>query len=130
MCPLPEDVSGIEFDFVARDRDGHIALFATSGRGPFPSSVREDAQPEAELIRAFQISGKAIPEGRGPGTCVEWRQLGERGVFVFDWLRPAGPYERVISPSCALRLTDTSDVHVDVQVSGCFKEEDVVQWRT
>lgn len=34
-----EDFMGLELDFLAVDRDGHVALFCTAGYGPIPEAT-------------------------------------------------------------------------------------------
>ena len=100
-----EALKGREFDWWAIDRDDHLALFATAGYGPIPEAVLHATRSEdddGEILRrvvaCLPQSSKWNEQGRGPGKCDEWRDLGSRGVFVYDWLHWSGPYERVIEP--------------------------------
>ena len=126
MSPTPEEVRGLEFDFIAVDEDGHVALFATSGSGAFPAGA-SPGDPERELIEGLSTVGTAKQEGRGAGSCSEWIELGNRGVFVFDWKRPQGPYERVISPTEPVSVSSVP-VPSDCAVTGCFARRPTIEW--
>ncbi len=120
-----EDVRGVEFDFLVKDRNGHVALFSTAGSGDIPEEVlaNPSPEPEASLIAAFQASGRAIPDGKGPGSCKEWLELGSLGFFVFDWNFSSGSYERVIVPSAPETIQNfTPELRqlVRVECSLCF----------
>jgi hypothetical protein len=112
MPATREKLIGLEFDFLAIDRDGHVALFATAGYGPIPEAaltLTDDEQllsVEDVALRALAIVGAWQELGRGAGKCQEWRELGSRGLFVFDWKHREGPYELVVSPSRALNADE------------------------
>jgi hypothetical protein len=42
-----------------------------------------------------EIGGHRV-EGHGLGWCKDWRLLGNRGLYVYDWKHWSGPYERII----------------------------------
>jgi hypothetical protein len=114
-----EDVAGLEFDWFALDRDGHIAIFSTAGWGEIPTAVLEasaadgdDSDAEAALIERMPRIGEWRSEGKGPGGCREWTDLGMRGLYVFDWRHWSGPYERIVVPATPAHL---SDVPKDLQ---------------
>lgn len=105
-------LTGVEFDWFAIDSSGFLALCSSAGFGPIPDSVLAVATPTTrpddatdDLLNVLPERGQAVPEGRGPGTCEEWRALARRGFFVYDWRHRQGPYERVIHPSAPLRVS-------------------------
>jgi hypothetical protein len=107
--PMTRDsLYGLEFDWLAFDADGHLALCSSAGYGEIPAVVLEntsedDAWNAAEsLLLTLPVIGEATAEGRGPGSCAEWPALASRGVFIFDWNHWRGPYERIVVPSVAV----------------------------
>jgi len=107
-----EAVSRVEFDWWAADHDDHVAVFSTAGYGGIPVQVLdaygdEPTEPElGHLLGQMTSKGGWREEGRGPGTCDEFRQLGAHGLFVFDWRPLSGPYERIIVPQQPLYVSD------------------------
>jgi len=104
MAISRENLSRVEFDWLAIDRDGHLALLSTAGAGDIPSGVLDVASEEQlfdteAFISVFPVVGAAELEGRGPGTCSEFVEAARRGVFVYDWCLLSGPYERIVVPT-------------------------------
>jgi hypothetical protein len=116
--PMPvarRDIYGLEFDWLAIDATGAIALCASAGYGEIPlailrhsTSVESGADVDRRLIAALPVIGGHRVEGHGPGWCEEWRLLGARGLYVYDWRHWSGPYVRVIVPSAPLHPTRTT----------------------
>lgn len=107
------DFLGYEFDWFAIDRAGCLALCSSAGYGEIPAIVIErsaTASPPIEhinaLIAALTERGRHRCEGRGPGSCSEWRLLGSRGLYVYDWDFWSGPYQRIIAPEVAIQASD------------------------
>lgn len=99
------DYEGSEFDWFLVDGKKRIALCSSAGFGEVPLSVldglTEDKLPMDEipnLIEKTPKLGGHDVEGRGPGKCIEFRQMADRGFFVFDWKHWKGPYERILVP--------------------------------
>jgi hypothetical protein len=77
---------GLEFDWLAVDRGGHVASLCTAGYGPVPVAVVFHVQ----TIEAYD----SIHELARVGSCAEaaqvdlngdWVGTAERGIFVYDW---------------------------------------------
>jgi hypothetical protein len=105
-----EEIFGLEFDWFAIDGDGLLALCSSAGYGEIPAEVLHACttkeQPDrhiAELIARLPERGRYATEGRGPGWCEEWKQLGHRGLFVYDWRHWQGPYERIVVPDTPVK---------------------------
>jgi hypothetical protein len=105
------DLTGVECDWLASDRDGHVAVIASVGYGPIPQPVMDSAGAGKD----FDIA--AFAEGLVPrsaltldnpyaGNCSEYVALGERGVFVYDWSVHRGPYKRSVAPERPIHLSD------------------------
>ena len=130
--PIPRELLlRVEFDWLAVDRCGHLAVVSTAGAGPIPAEVlkvgteRELTDPQS-VIEALPILGNARAEGRGPGECTEWIEAGRRGVFVYDWRLNGGPYERIIVPEAPLVASLLeSEARVAV-VNTCFAEAQII----
>jgi len=127
-----ENLSRVEFDWLALDRDGHVALVSTAAAGDIPARIL-DAVSEEDLfdadvfISGFPVVGRARSEGRGPGKCREWVEAARRGVFVYDWFPLSGPYERIVAPAkprvfSQQELTDAVIEPLDI----CFAEEAIL----
>lgn len=94
------DILGNEYDWLACDRTGFVAVFCTAGGGLVASSVLDDLEAQDEAIAAIH----ALP-------CVlavsdEFAALAARGVFVFDADYMGGPYKAVATPQRPRRLDE------------------------
>ena len=105
------DYEGGEFDWFLVDGNKRVALCSSAGFGEVPVSVLDgltnDNLPINEipnLVEQMSKLGGHEIEGSGPGNCVEWRQMADRGFFVFDWRHWKGPYERVLKPEVYLTI--------------------------
>ena len=87
-------ITGIEFDWFATDRDGHIALFATAGSGPTPASV-------LALVEAHAFVGDSV-EIEGWGTKSVWESYARVGLYAYDWSDSQGLYVRQAEPAAPL----------------------------
>lgn len=85
------DIAGLELDWFAADASGALALFATAGSGPVPSAVL------AIIAACDEISeGLEAPHW---GSEAVWGDYARLGLYVFDWRRSSGRYERRAVPS-------------------------------
>lgn len=99
------DYEGSEFDWFLMDGKKRVALCSSAGFGDVPVSVLDGLTNEnlpineiPSLVEQMAKLGGHDTEGSGPGECIEWRQMADRGFFVFDWRHWKGPYERVLAP--------------------------------
>lgn len=105
-----DEIRGFEFDWLASDADGHVALFSTAGGGFAPPEflVDTDAHDAAiDSILARRASMRAI-SARELKLSVEntWTAVAERGLFAFDSDPNGGPYRRVAVPERAIGVAD------------------------
>ena len=97
-----DEIRGLEYDWIALDAEGRVALFSTAGAGFAPSAF-------LEATDAYDGALAAILEG--PATTVPrlapdlassmentWRLAAERGLFAFDCDPNGGPYRIVAAP--------------------------------
>jgi len=99
------DYEGGEFDWFLVDGNNRVALCSSAGFGEVPVSVLDGLTDEnlptnqiPKLVEQMSTLGGHETEGSGPGECMEWRQMADRGFFIFDWKHWKGPYECVLAP--------------------------------
>lgn len=97
-----DEIQGWEFDWLARDADGNVALFSTAGGGYAPEEFLRDTDLHDAAIQeilALDPSTEAVfaPELAANLTNT-WRLVAERGLFAFDADPSGGPYHLVAAP--------------------------------
>jgi hypothetical protein len=104
-----EDIRGTEFDWLAVDGDGHVALFSTAGAGYAPPEFLRDTDAHdaaLEDILALPTSTRArFAPQIAPGLKNTWLLVAERGLFAFDSDPNGGPYRLVAAPQLPIRVT-------------------------
>lgn len=104
-----EDKRGREFDWLAVDGDGHVALFSTAGAGYAPPEFLRDTDAHdaaIEDILALSASTRArFAPQVAPGLKNTWLLVAERGLFAFDSDPNGGPYRLVAAPQLPMRVT-------------------------
>jgi len=90
-----DDMVGTEFDWVAADQSGSVAMFSTAGFGPIPDGVLEQRDHHSSIIENVEnlaeiLSSADLLTNTGPVP-----------VFVYDWTVNSGPYRRTQSPRSA-----------------------------
>ncbi|MEU4390714.1 hypothetical protein [Kribbella sp. NPDC023855] len=107
------DLWGREWDFLAVDSAGHVAVLSSAGYGPIPEPVlaaREVVERADDAIAALPTITRAVPESpRREGNLSDWYSLSERGLFAYDWRIWHGPYERIASPAEPLVVDSLPD---------------------
>ncbi len=88
------DIQGREFDWFALDSDGNIALFATAGEGFIPAEVVNN-------IAMHDAISKFLPTPHW-GSIQVWDDYAAKGLFVFDWNLPGGPYLKQAVPTAQM----------------------------
>jgi hypothetical protein len=95
---------GTEFDWLAVDSVGCVALLSSAGYGPVPHNVaqQEDlvdaAVDEAEHLPTVGAAIEMV--ARQPtGDHSDWYQAAARGFYAYDWTVWDGPYERLAVPT-------------------------------
>lgn len=109
------ETQGIEWDFFACDRDGHVALVSSGGSGQVPPFLLAH---EADIEQLMEFLGV-----RFDGNA--WDQAARRGFFAYDVNINGGPFWREASPKQPIRLDELPDPHrrliQRVTVKGCFR---------
>lgn len=98
-----EEILGLEFDWLASDADGFVALFSTAGGGYAPDEFLRDtdaydAAIDVVLGSPASTVARFAPE-LPPGLKNTWRMVAERGLFAFDSDPHGGPYRMVAAPA-------------------------------
>jgi len=106
-----DDLYGYEWDFLARDHHGFMAVLSSAGYGPIPQAVLDNVtavESAVETLVGLCVLGESI-DLRPPGSTgdhSEWFALSRRGVYTYDWNSTHGSYERVSAPTVALNIMD------------------------
>ncbi len=102
---------GLDFDWLASDAEGYVAVFASAGGEIPPAAVLRD--PDAHVralgeLLAAPACTRALfaPSGAGEGR---WRAAAERGLFVYRCSPDGGPYRLAAAPESPIRA-----LHLDV----------------
>jgi hypothetical protein len=98
---------GFEFDWLAVDRRGHLALMISEGYGPVPLAVLDhpdevDAAVDA-LAGALPVLRDASPPANAPWMAASC-EAQARGLYVYEWDLYDGPYERLLVPGVAVTV--------------------------
>ena len=83
---------GMEFDWVAADRNGSVALFSTAGYGPIPDGVLDQRDHHSTMIARIEDLAEI------PGSTDLLTYNGPVPVYVYDWTVHSGPYCRAQTP--------------------------------
>lgn len=104
----PLEIEGFEYDWLARDADGHVALFSTAGGGYAPPEFLEDTDAHDAAIEAIIAAPPVSPARFAPrlkaGSKNTWELVAQRGLFAFDSDFHGGPYRAVAAPELALKV--------------------------
>ncbi len=98
-----QDLIGLEYDWVACDEVGCVALFSTAGRSFAPPSLVQDVDAHDTAIRRILAMPRFTEATAAPvvgaGCENTWRLFAERGFFAFDGDFNGGNYRRVAIPA-------------------------------
>ena len=95
---------GIEFDQLALDINGSVALLRSAGYGRVPPAVRQHVDlvdDVIDVVDELPVIGAAtdIVPSEEDVNYTDWRQAAARGPYVHDWTTRHGPYQRLVSPT-------------------------------
>lgn len=106
----PEDVLGLEFDWLGSDAEGHVALFSTAGGGYAPEEFLQDTEVHDKAIAAILTLPPSTIARFAPelpsGYKNTWRLVAERGLFAYDSDFNGGPYRLVAAPLVPAHITE------------------------
>ena len=102
------DILGLEYDWLAVDQEGHVALFSTAGGGRAPQAVLEDTDVHDAGLDALMAlePHSSLRFGRElkVGLKNTWNEAARRGVFAFDSDPHGAPYQLVAAPKHPILL--------------------------
>lgn len=102
----PEHPAWLDYEWLARDAIGQVAVFTTGGPGPIPASLLRDrarADVVAERLASLPRRGGATLFVSVPRPD-DFVRFGEQGLFSYDWAdthrvsAPSGRYEICARP--------------------------------
>lgn len=96
------DILGIEYDWLASDGEGHVAIFTTAGGSYAHEEFLSDTDEHARAIEAALAIPSSTPAVFAPKLKPDlkniWLEFAERGFFGFDGDPNGGPYRKVAAP--------------------------------
>lgn len=103
-----DDILGHEYDWLASDANGFVALLSTAGGGAVPieflkNTDAHDAAIDAILALPMATQALFAPDLE-PHLKNTWRMVAERGLFAFDSDPFGGPYRQVAAPIVPIRV--------------------------
>ncbi len=105
-----EEIRGYEYDWLACDRAGHVALLSTAGGGYPPRAFLTDTDAYDRAIEALLAMPVTTPTDRVPpttGGCANtWKQAAERGLYAFDSDPNGGPYRLAGLPTEPVHISE------------------------
>lgn len=113
----PDDILGLEFDWLAIDKDGHLGLFSTAGGGRAPHAFLRDTDAHDAGLDALMATPSTTTarffREIAAGLDNPWKQAAERGVFAFDSSPNGSPYELVAAPRDAAEIGSVPEATAD-----------------
>ncbi len=131
-----DEIAGFEYDWLATDGDGHVALFSTAGGGFAPAEFLSDTEAhdvalDAILLLPESTSARFAPDVTA-GVVNTWRLVAERGLYAFDADPNGGPYRLVAAPLSATKSNSLPErvaaIVARVKLSMCFEAYEMI-WK-
>lgn len=113
-----DDISGADYDWLACDGEGHVALFSTAGGGYAPDGFLRDTDAHDTAIKAVLACQTTTSARFAPALASTyentWKLVAERGLFAFDADANGSPYQLVAAPEDAIDVDQLPEAAVDV----------------
>ncbi len=105
-----DDAQGLEYDWLAVDAEGFVAMFSSAGAGFAPDEILRDPEAFDSAIDAIlnmpaRSTAECVRE-LPPDRVNTWKLVAERGVFAFDSDPLGGPYRLIATPHAPVRAVD------------------------
>jgi len=98
-----QEIHGYEYDWLACDENGYIALFSTAGGGYTPKAFLNDTDAYDRAIAGIQELPATTVAVRAPCLRADlhnsWKEMAVRGIFSFDADANGGAYRLVGVPA-------------------------------
>ena len=116
--PVEEEVQGSVVEWLARDCRDYVAVFTAVAPGDAPPPRLDELDDHRRALATIlgappttrSVFGPPVGNERGD----RWRDLVERGLFVFAAYRSGGPYWIAEAPQQPLRVVDLPASVVEV----------------
>lgn len=113
-----EEIQGYEYDWIAHDEFGHVALFSTAGGGYAPPEFLADTVAFDDAVEALltlnATSSASMFQEVAVGLVNTWKGVAERGLFSFDSDSFGGPYRRAGTPDSPVSVEDLPPLVAEV----------------
>ena len=113
-----EEVEGPVVQWLARDSRDHVALFTATGAADVSRIVLDELDAHRRALAAILCSPPTTRSVFDPAVGTEWgsrwRDVVERGLFVFVAYRPSGPFWIVEAPRSPLEVIDLPAVAAEL----------------
>ncbi len=114
----PDDILGLEFDWLAVDADGAVGFFSTAGGGYAPEELLDDTDAYDRAIAALLALPMTTRANCNlimrPELQNTWLMMAERGIFAFDSDPAGGPYQRIATPEASIQIAQLPRVAAEV----------------
>jgi len=129
-----EEVLDREYDWLACDSNGNVALFSTAGAGYAPAEFLRDTEAHDNAINALLDLPATTDVRFAPalafGLINTWKLVAERGLYAYDCDPNGGPYRLVAAPRVATTVdalpASVADVVRGIRCACTFDGYDVV----
>jgi hypothetical protein len=103
------NIRGLDFDWLASDAGGFVALFSTAGGGYVPERILRNTDAQCSALDAILALPQTTAARFAPDLPEHlsniWRLAAERGVFAFDSDFSGGDYRLVAAPETPVLAT-------------------------
>jgi len=113
---MTEYLSGVDYVWIATDKDGLLAIFVTGGAGAIPIAALQDIQTGSGELEATFLQLPVISEVDllvNYPRPDDFEAMAERGFFTYDWRDVhrvkrdhSGKYEKITAPQKPIRIRD------------------------
>lgn len=129
------EFSNLEFDWLACDAEGFVAMFSSAGFGAIPEEsvpFAESLDAALDRIKALPVTGEATSISGGT-TPDDWIATARRGLFAFNWAHMRDRYQLEALPSRPIHIDEIpdeviSDVAKRVRISVRFSQLRWIDW--
>jgi hypothetical protein len=102
------EVLGIEWDFLAVDAAGCVAVLSSAGSGMIPEQVivaLDDVELAMDQVNQLPTITTAVPVEPGrTGDYSGWFDVSSRGFYTYDWDGMVGRYVLIAAPGEPIRV--------------------------
>jgi len=109
MRTRSDELLGTEYDWLASDADGRVALFSTAGGAVVPNgflgSVDQHDRAIDAILQLAPTTSELFAPTLAPGLDNTWAEVARRGLFAYVSDAHGGPYRLVAAPTNPAHLS-------------------------